>query len=146
MAAVCAKQSSFKTIFCWKENCIIIVVPGRKAANTQFRCSYCNCFHLTDEARSNEKGVLVHCLAGVSRSVTVTVAYLMYKLSLSLNEAFNMVRARKSNIAPNFHFMEQLHNFESELSRSPKDASNPAQGILFMFVMFSLTYKATFLY
>ncbi|KAJ4450276.1 hypothetical protein ANN_01696, partial [Periplaneta americana] len=81
-----------------------------------------------DEARSNEKGVLVHCLAGVSRSVTITVAYLMYKLSLNLNDAFNMVRARKSNIAPNFHFMQQLHNFERELARSPKDAPNPTEG------------------
>jgi len=96
-----------------------------------------NCWVLpTDEARSNEKGVLVHCLAGVSRSVTITVAYLMYKLSLNLNDAFNMVRARKSNIAPNFHFMQQLHNFECELARSPKDAPNPSQGILSMLVMF----------
>lgn len=69
----------------------------------------------TEEARSSDKGVLVHCLAGVSRSVTITVAYLMHKLSLSLNDAFNMVRSRKSNIAPNFHFMEQLHSFEKEL-------------------------------
>ncbi|KAK7863831.1 hypothetical protein R5R35_003318 [Gryllus longicercus] len=73
-----------------------------------------------DEARSNEKGILVHCLAGVSRSVTITVAYLMYKLSLSLNDAFNLVRQRKSNIAPNFHFMEQLHSFEQELAESSR--------------------------
>nr|CAI5861939.1 unnamed protein product [Callosobruchus analis] len=39
----------------------------------------------------------------------------MYKCSLNLNDAFNVVRARKSNVAPNFHFMEQLHNFEREL-------------------------------
>lgn len=39
----------------------------------------------------------------------------MYKCSLNLNDAFNLVRERKSNIAPNFHFMEQLHNFEKEL-------------------------------
>ncbi|XP_044726736.1 dual specificity protein phosphatase Mpk3 isoform X2 [Chrysoperla carnea] len=68
-----------------------------------------------EEARSHNKGILVHCLAGVSRSVTITVAYLMYKCSLNLNDAFNLVRSRKSNIAPNFHFMEQLHNFEREL-------------------------------
>lgn len=72
-----------------------------------------NCF--PEEARSHEKGVLVHCLAGISRSVTITVAYLMYKCSLNLNDAFNLVRERKSNIAPNFHFMEQLYNFEKEL-------------------------------
>uniref|UniRef100_A0A1B6BWD5 Dual specificity protein phosphatase n=1 Tax=Clastoptera arizonana TaxID=38151 RepID=A0A1B6BWD5_9HEMI len=73
-----------------------------------------------EEARKQEKGVLVHCLAGVSRSVTITVAYLMARLSLSLNDAFNLVRSRKSNIAPNFHFMEQLHTFERELNSSGK--------------------------
>jgi len=74
---------------------------------------------VSDEARSNQKGVLVHCLAGVSRSVTITVAYLMYKMNLSLNDAFNLVRSRKANVAPNFHFMEQLYNFERELRASP---------------------------
>lgn len=39
----------------------------------------------------------------------------MYKCSLNLNDAFNLVKERKSNIAPNFHFMEQLFNFEKEL-------------------------------
>ncbi|XP_026283596.2 uncharacterized protein LOC113210010 [Frankliniella occidentalis] len=43
----------------------------------------------------------------------------MYKMSLSLNDAFNLVRSRKSNIAPNFHFMEQLYNFERELQTQP---------------------------
>ncbi|KAF2885666.1 hypothetical protein ILUMI_20517 [Ignelater luminosus] len=85
-----------------------------------------------DEARTHKKGVLVHCLAGVSRSVTITVAYLMYKFSLNLNDAFNLVRARKSNIAPNFHFMEQLHNFERELkldvsSQSPSSIMDQIQ-------------------
>lgn len=70
---------------------------------------------VTEEARNSDKGVLVHCLAGISRSVTVTVAYLMHKCNLSLNDAFTLVRDRKANIAPNFHFMEQLHSFENEL-------------------------------
>ncbi|CAG5103399.1 Similar to Mkp3: Dual specificity protein phosphatase Mpk3 (Drosophila melanogaster) [Cotesia congregata] len=68
-----------------------------------------------EEARSSDKGVLVHCLAGVSRSVTITIAYLMHKCNLSLNDAFNLVRSRKTNVAPNFSFLEQLYRFESEL-------------------------------
>uniref|UniRef100_A0A8D8LWI5 protein-tyrosine-phosphatase n=2 Tax=Cacopsylla melanoneura TaxID=428564 RepID=A0A8D8LWI5_9HEMI len=71
-----------------------------------------------EEARNQDTGVLVHCLAGVSRSVTITVAYLMSALRLSLNDAFTLVRARKSNIAPNFHFMEQLNSFEKELTEA----------------------------
>ena len=67
-----------------------------------------------DEARSKNVGVLVHCLAGVSRSVTFTLAYLMFKLHLSLNDAFDFVRRRKGNIAPNFTFLGQLLEFERQ--------------------------------
>ncbi|XP_054749952.2 dual specificity protein phosphatase Mpk3-like [Lytechinus pictus] len=76
-------------------------------------------FVLTDEARRAKSGILVHCLAGVSRSVTVTVAYLMQKLCLSLNDAYDFVKKRKSNISPNFNFMGQLKEFEQKLTTSP---------------------------
>lgn len=69
-----------------------------------------------DEARSQKRGVLVHCLAGISRSVTVTVAYLMQKLNLSMNDAYDIVKTKKSNISPNFNFMGQLLDFERTLS------------------------------
>ncbi|XP_014243106.1 dual specificity protein phosphatase Mpk3 [Cimex lectularius] len=79
-----------------------------------------------DEARSQEKGVLVHCVAGVSRSVTVTLAYLMGKHGLSMNDAFVWVRDRKPNIAPNFHFMEELARFEREVHK-PSGAASPPE-------------------
>lgn len=68
-----------------------------------------------DEARSKNCGVLVHCLAGISRSVTVTVAYLMQKNHWSLNDAYDFVKQRKSNVSPNFNFMGQLLDFEKTL-------------------------------
>ncbi|XP_055902789.1 dual specificity protein phosphatase Mpk3 [Eupeodes corollae] len=74
-----------------------------------------------EEARSKNAAVLVHCLAGVSRSVTVTLAYLMHTRALCLNEAFTLVRDRKPDVSPNFHFMEQLHSFERELRLSPNE-------------------------
>ncbi|ESO99408.1 hypothetical protein LOTGIDRAFT_113325 [Lottia gigantea] len=71
-----------------------------------------------DEARENHCGVLVHCLAGISRSVTVTVAYLMSKLNLTMNEAYDFVKSCKPNISPNFNFMGQLLDFEKCLHGS----------------------------
>lgn len=71
-----------------------------------------------DEARDSEQGVLVHCLAGISRSVTITVAYLMQKRDLSLNEAYDYVKTCKPNISPNFNFMGQLLDFQRSLGRS----------------------------
>lgn len=86
--------------------------------------------HCVDEARRNDSAVLVHCLAGVSRSVTFTLAYLMHSRMLSFEEAFALVRLRKPDISPNFHFLRQLHAFERQLmdenpsSRTPQSAQS----------------------
>jgi len=72
-----------------------------------------------DEALEKEQGILVHCLAGISRSVTVTVAYLMQKRRWSLNDAYDFVKQRKSNVSPNFNFMGQLLDFEKTLGVAP---------------------------
>lgn len=86
----------------------------------------------TDEARGKNCGVLVHCLAGISRSVTVTVAYLMQKLNLSMNDAYDIVKMKKSNISPNFNFMGQLLDFERTLGlSSPCDNRVPNQQLYF---------------
>uniref|UniRef100_A0A6I8ND20 Dual specificity phosphatase 9 n=1 Tax=Ornithorhynchus anatinus TaxID=9258 RepID=A0A6I8ND20_ORNAN len=85
-------------------------------------------YYLQDEAVSQNCGVLVHCLAGISRSVTVTVAYLMQKLHLSLNDAYDLVKRKKSNISPNFNFMGQLLDFEQslKLGGSREESGGPA--------------------
>lgn len=76
-------------------------------------------FAFIDEARQKHLGVLVHCLAGISRSVTITVAYLMQKCGMTLNDAYDFVKKRKENISPNFSFMGQLRDFERQLNLSP---------------------------
>merc|ERR1711956_166375 len=69
---------------------------------------------------SREQNVLVHCRAGVSRSASVVIAYLMTYQGYSLHEAFFVVKSHRSVITPNVGFMEKLCNFEEERqSRSP---------------------------
>ena len=75
----------------------------------------CVCVCGAEEGRTKDVGVLVHCLAGVSRSVTVTVAYLMFSLSLSLEDAYEFLRRVRPNISPNFNFMGQLADFDQTL-------------------------------
>ena len=75
-----------------------------------------------EEARSRQCGVLVHCLAGISRSVTITVAYLMQRESLPLDDAYEVLRKYKPNISPNFNFMGQLVEFEATL-KAERDRS-----------------------
>jgi len=61
---------------------------------------------------SREQPVLVHCRAGVSRSASVVMAYLMTCQGYSLHDAFFLVRSRRSCVRPNVGFMEQLCEYE----------------------------------
>ncbi|XP_077977271.1 dual specificity protein phosphatase 18-like [Glandiceps talaboti] len=58
---------------------------------------------------------LVHCVAGVSRSTTLCIVYLMKHESLSLREAHDYIKARRSVIRPNLGFWKQLINYEMRL-------------------------------
>ncbi|XP_074662899.1 dual specificity protein phosphatase 22-like [Tubulanus polymorphus] len=64
------------------------------------------------QSRLDGGNVLIHCLAGVSRSVTVTVAYIMTISDLSWREALNAVRGSRRCANPNFGFQRQLQTFE----------------------------------
>ncbi|WKY05792.1 hypothetical protein Q1695_006195 [Nippostrongylus brasiliensis] len=68
-----------------------------------------------DAAARAGDACLVHCLAGISRSVTVCLAYLMAKNKWSLEDAYDLVLRRNASIAPNFHFMGQLTEYERHL-------------------------------
>ncbi|KAK3697456.1 hypothetical protein RRG08_031219 [Elysia crispata] len=65
-------------------------------------------------ARLDGGGVLVHCLAGVSRSVTITAAYIMTVTNLGWRDALNSIRGARSVANPNFGFQKQLQNYDSE--------------------------------
>lgn len=57
------------------------------------------------------RGVLVHCMAGISRSATIVAAYLMYSLKLDPAGAVDMIRTVRPIVEPNEGFMEQLRVF-----------------------------------
>ncbi|CAN6607494.1 tyrosine-protein phosphatase Yvh1p [Trichomonascus vanleenenianus] len=69
-------------------------------------------FHETyqyiDEALSKGEHILVHCVAGVSRSATVVCAYLMRKNFWDAETALEFVRSKRAIANPNFGFVEQL--------------------------------------
>lgn len=58
---------------------------------------------------------LVHCYAGVSRSVTIVISYLMKKHDMSLSDAFSLCKERRPIINPNPGFCEQLMTYDIDL-------------------------------
>ncbi|KAM4025378.1 dual specificity protein phosphatase 14-like isoform 1-T6 [Anomaloglossus baeobatrachus] len=58
---------------------------------------------------------LVHCVAGVSRSATLCIAYLMKYHRLSLLDAHQWVKTRRPVVRPNAGFWQQLIQYEKKL-------------------------------
>ncbi|XP_028810780.1 dual specificity protein phosphatase 16 [Denticeps clupeoides] len=73
-----------------------------------------------EKAKACNSRVLVHCLAGISRSATIAIAYIMKRMDMSLDEAYRFVKEKRPTISPNFNFLGQLLDFEKKL-KSPAD-------------------------
>ena len=65
-----------------------------------------------DQAKTNKCSVLIHCQGGVSRSPTVTIAYLMHVNKQPFKEAYEFVKMKRPCIAPNLNFMGQLYEMD----------------------------------
>lgn len=61
---------------------------------------------------------LVHCMAGVSRSSTLVLAYLVRHMNMSLADAYQHVRSVRPCIQPNPSFWRQLLDYEERVRGS----------------------------
>nr|XP_038041335.1 dual specificity protein phosphatase 22-A-like isoform X5 [Anas platyrhynchos] len=86
------------------------------------------CIKFIHECRLRGGGCLVHCLAGVSRSTTVLVAYLMTVTELGWERCLAATRAVRSYASPNPGFQQQLRDYESTLLDELRDGNSQRDG------------------
>ena len=113
-------QNNITCIICVADNLKIkISNPDIKILNYDLQDdSNCNISLYFDEigdSINTEKTVLVNCVAGISRSSTIVIAYIMKYHKLSLREAFLYVRNRRKQICPNKQFMNYLIEYDKKL-------------------------------
>ncbi|CEF71416.1 Puckered [Strongyloides ratti] len=102
-------------------------IPVDDSHSQNLKKEFQQAFDFINEAQKEGYSILVHCLAGISRSVTICLAYIMYSRKMNLNDAFDLLFKQNGSIAPNFHFMGQLTEFEKELFG---ENSNPSKQVL----------------
>ncbi|KAF9517534.1 hypothetical protein BS47DRAFT_1290905 [Hydnum rufescens UP504] len=85
------------------------------------------CNALIEAALARNDGVLVHCQAGMSRSVAIVAGFLMYSLKLDRDAALELIRKVRPSVAPNEGFMQQLdifHDASFKVTRADKSVRN----------------------
>jgi protein-tyrosine phosphatase len=73
---------------------------------------------ILDSQKEKEKNILIHCAAGISRSPTIVLAYLMKYHEMNLNDALRFVQEKRPIIHPNPGFQKQLQEYANELNLS----------------------------
>lgn len=87
--------------------------------------------HNARMASSNTK-LLIHCQAGISRSVSFAIAYVMWAENLSFDEGLKLVHTHRSVASPNLNFAGQLLILGQFLKTSSlDDAIQSAKEFLF---------------
>jgi hypothetical protein len=80
-------------------------------------------YNLDHALRSGDNNVLVHCSAGISRSPTLVLAYIMKKDHITLDEAFDKMRKLRQIVDPNVSFIIQLREWEKTIMSTPADVN-----------------------
>lgn len=70
---------------------------------------------IEDALKVEGSNVLIHCMAGRSRSATCLAAYLMKRRGLSADDAVQFIQEKRSIVQPNDGFMYQLRAAEARL-------------------------------
>lgn len=63
-----------------------------------------------DDCVAKGEVMLIHCQAGISRSASVVIAWLMHSKGWSYDEAFMFTKRKRPCIRPNFRFENDLRN------------------------------------
>lgn len=90
--------------------------------NEQISQFFPQAYEFIDSCIENKGKVLIHCAAGISRSSTFTISFLIKKYHMTYTEAFDLVRKGRNIAYPNRGFIKQLKKWEEEvLSNENKD-------------------------
>lgn len=90
-------------------------IPVLDKGDIDLKCYFDEAADLIEGVRQSDGKSLVHCVAGVSRSASICIAYLIKHCDMTLRDAFLHVRAVRPQIRPNIGFFRQLIAYEESI-------------------------------
>lgn len=71
-------------------------------------------YHFINNSQLLKKNILIHCMAGISRSVSMVVYYFMKKQHMTFEEALNFIKNKRTIANPNYSFKQQLMKYQEK--------------------------------
>lgn len=112
-----ADDPSYKGGYHRHEGVKYFVAAAEDVPSYDIRGDICGAVKFIREGVQGGEKVLVHCHAGISRSVTVVVAYLMICRGCNLRTALQIVTSARPIARPNAGFMAHLSATDKRLAR-----------------------------
>lgn len=95
-------------------------IPLQDIPQARIDYYFVQCHQFIEKALTEGASVLVHCRAGISRSATLVISYLMKAQGLSFKDAYLKVQSVRSCIEPNAGFCRQLQLYGDTLHGTQK--------------------------
>ena len=114
------QEKNINCIVCVAED-VTIRLENQNIKIYQYNLQDTHCFNISlyfDEITDiidRENIVLVNCAAGISRSSTIVIAYLMKYHGLNLRDALIGVKDKRNIICPNKNFLKYLFEYEKKV-------------------------------
>merc|ERR1719242_2321438 len=91
-------------------------VPVNDKASESILHYFVKAIRFIERVRGEQNGknanrIMIHCHAGISRSSTITIAYLMFSWKMTMFDAIAHVHSKRYQIQPNQGFKNQLLDF-----------------------------------
>ncbi|EGT56326.1 CBN-VHP-1 protein [Caenorhabditis brenneri] len=100
---------------CIKEDKNFMRIPVNDSYQEKLSPYFPMAYEFLEKCRRAGKKCLIHCLAGISRSPTLCISYIMRHMKMGSDDAYRYVKERRPSISPNFNFMGQLLEYENVL-------------------------------
>ncbi len=88
-----------------------LVINALDTVNTELFNNFYTAIKFIDDALDNNGKVLVHCIAGRSRSAAIVCAYIIHTFGMDVGNVIKYTKSRREIVDPNESFKIQLDDF-----------------------------------
>lgn len=99
----------------FQDNFIYLKFPIYDLPSVNISVYFCQALKFIHESQKKGKNILIHCAAGISRSASFVLAYLIFEKKLTYSEAIFFLKKKRNIIFPNEGFQKQLMSLSYHL-------------------------------